>query len=138
MNVTTDQICDDLMQFIQLWKTSIFALAEKQGLTPVQMSALYSIERAGELPMGKVASALHCDASNVTGIVDRLVTQGLVVRTECATDRRAKTLTLTPKGTQLTAKLHAQLPETLACNRLSAEERNSLHDIIAKLCQRAG
>ena len=48
--------------------------------------------------MSALAEALYCHASNVTGIVDRLESRGLVERTPGAEDRRVKTLVLTRKA----------------------------------------
>jgi DNA-binding MarR family transcriptional regulator len=39
-------------------------------------------------PMGELALEMHCDSSNITGIVDRLEERGLVERTAVARDRR--------------------------------------------------
>ena len=52
------------------------------------------------MPMGELASALSCDASNVTGLVDRLESRGLLQRSPSAEDRRVKVLSLTPLGAQ--------------------------------------
>ena len=48
--------------------------------------------------MSSIAEALACDASNVTGIVDRLESRGLIARATGADDRRVKTITLTAHG----------------------------------------
>src|SRR5258706_10448899 len=50
------------------------------------------------LPMNEAAGKLHCDPSNVTGIVDRLEARGLIERQHLTTDRRGKHLALTPAG----------------------------------------
>ncbi len=58
------------------------------GLTMPQLKTLlvlYGMEKAS---MGELAEALGTGVSTVTGIVDRLVEQGLVVREEDPTDRR--------------------------------------------------
>jgi DNA-binding MarR family transcriptional regulator len=132
MEITSGQICQDLLSLVRRTKTALFELAETQGLTPVQMFALYAILH-GEVTMGRVACALHCDASNVTGIIDRLVTQGLVERRESEQDRRAKTLQLTKLGRQKIESVTDRLPDYLGCGRLSATERTALHTAISKL-----
>src|SRR2546422_10871704 len=53
------------------------------------------------LPMNEAAGKLHCDPSNVTGIVDRLEAPGLIDRRHLATERRVKQLALTPAGRPL-------------------------------------
>src|SRR5262249_52995241 len=54
------------------------ALCEELDLTPAQGLALRSLDRP--LPMNVLADALACDASNVTGIVDKLESRGLIAR----------------------------------------------------------
>jgi len=83
--------------------------------------------------MGALARTLHCDASNATGIVDRLVAGQLITRQEGAHDRRTKTLTLTDKGRAAVDDIYSHLPHQLGCGRLSDNERASFHDIATKL-----
>src|SRR6266498_4944390 len=61
-------------------------------LSPPQAYALRRLEPERPLPMRDLADGLACDASNVTGIVDRLERRGLVERQVSPTDRRVKTL----------------------------------------------
>src|SRR2546426_11080820 len=74
-------------------------------LSPVQCHVLHLIEPGRPLPMGRLADTLSCDASNVTGLVDRLEARGLVQRRPAAADRRVKVLHLTPAGSRLRAHL---------------------------------
>jgi DNA-binding MarR family transcriptional regulator len=132
MNITPEQVCQDLLGIISRMKASMGVLAEKYDLTIMQVHALYAISR-GDITMGNVATTLHCDASNVTGIVDRLVTAGLITRQEGAQDRRTKTLQLTSKGRAAIDDIYSHLPRELGCARLSDTEREQLHEIVGKL-----
>ena len=49
-------------------------------------------------PMGELAQQMHCDNSNITGIVDRLTERGLVERRAAEGDRRVKLVALTDAG----------------------------------------
>lgn len=133
MERTDQQVCDDLIMLLNRTKVAAMELAEEEGMTRMQLFALYSVYHSGGLAMGKVADVLHCDASNVTGIVDRMVGQGLVVRAECERDRRAKTIELTEKGRHIVEQLSAALPQKLGCSKLTHSERDALHAIIQKL-----
>jgi len=113
-------------------KACVFGLAAEMGLTPIQMFALYSISK-GEDKMGHIATALHCDASNVTGIVDRLVAAGLVVRQEDQKDRRARTIQLTQAGHDAVERVFTEMPARMGCDKLSGAERTLLHEAIHKL-----
>ena len=80
-------------------------VAEEKGLTLMQALTLCLLEPGEPLPMNALAVYLNSDKSNVTGIVDRLVTEGYVERKEWSQDRRVKTVTLTKKGLEFRTKL---------------------------------
>jgi DNA-binding MarR family transcriptional regulator len=132
METSSRQICEDFIMLMGRTKACVFALAADLGLTPVQMFALYSISK-GEDKMGHIAQALHCDASNVTGIVDRLVSAGLVIRQEDVKDRRARTIQLTKSGQETVELVFSKMPEYMGCDKLTADERNALHSAIHKI-----
>ncbi len=72
----------------------------KLNLTTGQLRILFLLSLNGEMTPGTVASALAVPKGNVTGIIERLVRQGLVVRRQGGNDRRSYVLSLTPKGRQ--------------------------------------
>src|SRR5882672_3085478 len=99
-------------------------LAAELELSPAQCHVLHLIEPDRPIPMGQLAGTLACDASNVTGLVDRLESRGLVRRRPSAEDRRVKVLALTPAGSRLRALLLERMttpPDTIG--RLSAREQ---------------
>ena len=61
------------------------------------------------LPMGVIAERLGCDASNITGIADRLEARGLVERRGAASDRRVRLLARTGAGTSLERALREDI-----------------------------
>jgi DNA-binding MarR family transcriptional regulator len=132
MDISSRQICDDILGLLARLKASMADVADAHGITPMQLAAMYSILQ-GEETMGQLAGAMHCDASNVTGIVDRLVAQDLIRREEHKTDRRAKTLQLTEKGHTLMVLLLNEMPTRLAYDKLSDAETEQLHAIIQKI-----
>ena len=65
------------------------ALAES-GLTVSKLGMLRTLVDAGEpMPLSRLAGKLSCVKSNVTQLVDRLETEGLVVRIADPSDRRS-------------------------------------------------
>jgi DNA-binding MarR family transcriptional regulator len=89
------------------------------------------------LPMSALADRLFCDASNVTGIVDRLESRGLVERGSAEGDRRVKALTLTNDGVALREQVLAVMnepPDAIAS--LSAADQRALRDILARAVER--
>jgi DNA-binding MarR family transcriptional regulator len=85
------------------------------------------------VPMRELAQRLCCDASNVTGIVDRLETRGLVERRTAPDDRRVKRLVLTEAGKSLRDEhwdgLTVDLP---LLDELTAGERRTLADLLRR------
>jgi len=75
------------------------------GLTLTQLRSLFLIANEGSTNFRKLARALKVTPSDVTGIVDRLVEQGLVSRTQNPKDRREMTLQATEEGKDLVYNL---------------------------------
>lgn len=133
MDKAADLVCEDIFQLIDKFKQSLGELAEERGLTKVQLFALYALDKHGELAMGQAAHVLHCDASNVTGLVDRLVSQGLAERKESSQDRRTKNIRLTAKGKRVITQIRRSLPGRLGWDVLTDSECSTLHQAITKM-----
>jgi DNA-binding MarR family transcriptional regulator len=103
------------------------------GLTPGDLRALMVLDPEHSRPMGSLAAAWDCDASNVTWMVDRLEQRGLVERRTHPSDRRAKTVALTPLGVQTKTDLFTRLHEPPA--DLLALDRETLRTLRAALAK---
>jgi MarR family transcriptional regulator, organic hydroperoxide resistance regulator len=114
-------------------KALLARTAAEYGLAPMQAFALRRLDPEAPTRMSDLAEVLACDASNVTGIVDRLEGRGLVERRADASDRRVKQLVLTEPGLavrrELTARLDTPPPELTA---LSAPDQQHLRDLLAR------
>ena len=73
----------------------------KLDLTIPQLKSLFYVSGHGKVNPSALASGIRVTPANVTGIVDRLVEQGLLIRTADADDRRVSWLTVTDKGKTL-------------------------------------
>ena len=87
------------------------AIASELGLTPGHMKALAVLDADEPRPMRAMADALSCDASMVTWLVDRMEERGLVERLALPSDRRVKTVALTPLGVDTRDRLMSALYE---------------------------
>jgi DNA-binding MarR family transcriptional regulator len=76
-------------------------LAAEHGLTDVQAKVLLVLPPDGAMTMRTLAGQLQYDASNLTGVVDRLEEMRAVRRQPHAHDRRAKAVVLTDEGQRL-------------------------------------
>jgi DNA-binding MarR family transcriptional regulator len=90
-------------------KHLLMDIAENYDLTVMQFYALCVLENDQSVPMNSLSKMLFCDASNVTGIVDRLFARKLIKREENPKDRRVKMITLTPEGADVSKKILADL-----------------------------
>src|SRR5690348_9705670 len=84
------------------------AAAAKHALTGAQARVL-SLLSPGPTPMRRLAQQLKCEPSNVTGIVDRLESRGLVERRLDPADRRVKLAAATEEGLDTAQRLRGSL-----------------------------
>jgi DNA-binding MarR family transcriptional regulator len=83
--------------------------ASSFGLNPGSLKALIDLEIGNPASMRALSEAWHCDASNVTWLVDQLETRGLVERQISPIDRRVKTVVLTEPGLALREKIETHM-----------------------------
>jgi DNA-binding MarR family transcriptional regulator len=110
-----------------------WAILSELGISPQQSMAISTLKPGEPLPMSALAEALHCDNSNITGIVDRLEAAGLAERRASERDRRVKAVILTEKGEWLRVEIDRRAgepPPRLA--RLSEDDAVALRDILAR------
>src|SRR5215813_14745965 len=125
-----------LLKFFFCRRADLPALAAEFDLSPAQCHVLHLIEPGRPIPMGQLAETLACDASNVTGLVDRLESRGLVRRRPSAADRRVKVLQLTANGSRLRALLLDRMTTPPASlERLSRREQQELVRILSRLLE---
>lgn len=107
------------------------SIAREHDLRPATFGALRML---GEpRTMGTLAALLHCDNSNVTGIVDNLEDKNLAVRFPSEVDRRIKVVELSVKGEKLRKRLMEEMakpPDWVEA--LSEKDRKALQDILQR------
>ncbi len=81
---------------------------EELGLTMSQLRVLYMLQAGPGTPAGAVAAQLKVRPSTATGIVDRLVRDGLVRRDRDDMDRRRVRIWLTERGMRVINELRAR------------------------------
>jgi DNA-binding MarR family transcriptional regulator len=127
-----------LLKFFFTQRVGLPGLAAEFELSAAQCQVLRLMEPGHPIPMSRLAETLACDRSNVTGLVDRLESRGLVCRRPSADDRRLKVLDLTPAGARLRAVVLERMtrpPE--AFERLSPAEQRALIKILRRLLEQS-
>jgi DNA-binding MarR family transcriptional regulator len=113
------------------------ALASEFDLTPAQGSVLRHLEPGKPVPMNSLAELLVCDASNITGIVDKLEARGLIERQPSPDDRRVKMLAVTARGAELRQSFISRSSEPpAAIAGLAVPDLRRLGEILGRLVTR--
>ena len=125
---------------MNLLRTTRFVEAELReemrtmyGSTLPRFDVMSALERHPDgLLMGKLSRRLMVSNGNVTGIVERLVADGLVDRLPVKGDRRATLVRLTPAGAAAFAAMAAE-HERWVDRRLAAVDRDEAQTVIDTL-----
>ncbi len=114
-------------------RAHVLAAAAEHDLSPPQLFLLRRLEPGTPTPMSELAAFFGCDASNITGLVDRLEARGVLERRVPAHDRRVKQIVLTEAGEHVRALALARLHEPpAALERLSLRDQRELRDILTR------
>ncbi|MFC4493136.1 MarR family winged helix-turn-helix transcriptional regulator [Streptomyces ovatisporus] len=129
----TREVVDLIGTVVARYHTEYELAAADHSLTGAQARVLALLAHE-PTPMRQVARKLKCEPSNVTGIVDRLESRGLVVRRADPADRRVKLAAATDEGIETASRLRAALDfarEPLA--GLTPAERTVLRDLLQRM-----
>ncbi|MET9689761.1 MarR family transcriptional regulator [Streptomyces sp. NPDC006514] len=108
------------------------AAAAQHGLTSTQARVLAQLD--GPVPMRGLATLLVCDASNVTGIVDRLEARELVRRESDPADRRVKNVVATDAGREVIRRVREEMQAMHgALDTLDEAESATLYALLGRL-----
>ena len=107
---------------------------EAVDLSPGLAKALHSLEPGRPRPMGELADGWRCDASYATSIVDGLESRGLVERRILESDRRVRTVVLTPAGVTAREQWHEALSEPPpGFGDLTGPDARELRDLLKRV-----
>jgi DNA-binding MarR family transcriptional regulator len=107
------------------WRTMVEAVmarreymqgvAARCGLTLPQAHILRMLGMGLPQTTTSLARLFACDASNITGLVDRLEARSLITRRSMSGDRRVKIINITARGRTLVARLNQSMLEPPPC-----------------------
>lgn len=103
-------------------------------MTAVQFAAMNAVRANPGIDQARLAGMIAYDRATIGGVIDRLESKGLIARTVCEHDRRARRVFLTEEGERLLDEL---IPVVRAFQRdiltgLSDEERETFLRLAAK------
>ncbi|TBR15005.1 MarR family transcriptional regulator [bacterium] len=107
----------------------------KGKVTLQQFFALDYLNRENEIKMTDLARFMNVTTAATTGIADRLVKSGYILRLSDPSDRRIIKIKITPKGSELVNKVHRQRRKTVMdiFSKISESDRQDYLRILAKV-----
>jgi DNA-binding MarR family transcriptional regulator len=132
---TYDSFYLSLIEFLMAAKQHVVAIGAEFGLTSIQVITLLLVDEHQPRPMKSFCPMFHCDASNVTGIIDGLEDKGLVSRQNDPNDRRIKVICLEKAGKVMQQTIIKRLDgmDSPLFDALNSQEKQQFAGIIAKI-----
>jgi DNA-binding MarR family transcriptional regulator len=134
-DVATGEIYRKIVLLMMRSKRHLARIMEEYEMTVAQGMMLLLFVPGKGSSMQKLSCMMGCDASNTTGLVDRLDNQGMITQTVDPQDRRVKLIELNAKGLERRKLLLKELEtaEVADLQKLSVEEQTTLSHLIDKL-----
>jgi MarR family transcriptional regulator, lower aerobic nicotinate degradation pathway regulator len=109
--------------------------AKSYDFTPVQYAALVAIGNHPGLDQTTLCNAIALDRSTIGDVVGRLEKKGLIRRLNGSSDRRTKSLHITPAGSRLIRDIEPSVEETqrLILAPLKPNERSAFMQMLKRL-----
>jgi DNA-binding MarR family transcriptional regulator len=111
-------------------------LARRADLTGPQLTVVKILEAFGALSLSELSDRIRAQNSTVTGIIDRMEREGLVVRERSTEDRRVVHIRLTPKGESIAREIPVE-PMVIFREALSSLNRDEMRDLLRILTKLA-
>jgi DNA-binding MarR family transcriptional regulator len=128
-----DQVLEAIVYLYTESRRITKELARRAELTGVKM-----LETVGELSLSDLSDRIRAQNSTVTGIIDRMEREGLVVRARSTEDKRVVRIRLTDKGERIAREIPIEPMEIFrsALAGLTLAETRDLLRILTKLARR--
>jgi DNA-binding MarR family transcriptional regulator len=133
-----DQILEAILYLYTESRRLTKELARSVDLTGPQLTVLKMLEGLGDLSLSELSERIRAQNSTVTGIIDRMEREALVVRARSTEDRRVVKIRLTEKGSKIARAIAVEPMEIFrgALEGLSATEMRDLLKILTKIARR--
>ena len=136
MSDTNDKPGHLARRFQQIAVAIFHAEVEAAGydLTPVQYAALGTVATHPGLDQATLAGLIAYDRTTITGVVDRLVQKGLLLRQANSADRRAHKLQMTDQGRRVLDGIEpaVEAAQRIMLRGLSTAEAGELMRLLRK------
>jgi len=138
MKTEIDSILEAILYLYTESRRLTKELARQVDLTGPQLTVLKMLEGLGDLSLSELSERIRAQNSTVTGIIDRMERESLVVRARSTEDRRVVKIKLTDKGSKIARAIAVEPMEIFrgALDSLSAAETRELLKILTKIARR--
>jgi len=96
-----DEIVSSFRRISHAFQQLLWKDAEELEITPTQLMVLRKLSMHPDIGITDLAELLHLGNSAASGVVDRMVKAGLVIRQRSESDRRSFKLSMTDKGIEI-------------------------------------
>jgi len=129
------RIIELMPQFIRGFAWQEHNYLTKGKITLPQFWVMDYLSRQGAIQMSALAKYLNISRPAATGLIDRLLVQGLVKREEKSYDRRAVLIEITVKGKGIIESIHKQKMDAFIkiYSHLSMVERKQHLNILERI-----
>jgi MarR family transcriptional regulator for hemolysin len=121
--------------FVRLWMHDINNFTRSTGLSFGQMNLMLHLHYRGPVEVSGVSEVMQMTAPGASQMVERMVQQGLVARSEVPGDRRVRLVALTDEGRKVvleSIRIHEKWVHDLASS-LSTEDQAEACRILNQL-----
>jgi MarR family transcriptional regulator for hemolysin len=130
-----EQLFDEMSAFNRKLRAFFDAAVREEGLTLARARALFAIARRGPLTQKDLAEELEIETPTLVRVLDGMEKQDLILRSEDATDRRAKRIDMTPTGREAFKRVHSLASELRGqiAEDISAEDIETALSVVRRL-----
>jgi DNA-binding MarR family transcriptional regulator len=116
----------------------MFRVLGELELSFTQMKTLFVLSEREQMSLKEVAGHLSMSLAAMSRSVDGLVQRGYVARSESASDRRSRLLTVLPAGREVLGRIMAARATALVefASELPDDERDALHAALLPIAER--
>lgn len=126
----------DLARLVRIWRSLIDQRLKPLELTQTHWVTLHNIHQLPpEQSQIQLAKAIGIEQPSLVRTLDQLEEKGLITRTTCASDRRAKRIKLTTEAAPIIAQVENVIDATRddILSGISSQEIEKLVTLIARL-----
>lgn len=127
MHTNTEQDSEDIFSFLVLVHRKMSKPLEdyfKDKFTSLQFNSLCALRASGTMTMTELAHIMHTPKQQMTKMIDRLVEEGHIVRTNDVEDRRCIRISISKETAEYIAVQRRQFLQLLEDNLYHSESED--------------